>query len=290
VAGLAFVAGRSFARPAAPPAVATPATTTTTPEPDADRRVLNWSVRVGDLSITAADAIRLTTERRETVASITFRIDGVAGGRRVLALRGLRLVDSGGGVFASVDHRQFGRGGGVPLLPVDGEQGAYQVVTGPAPRLTSLARIELTGIVAVSPRDQTIQLDTSGPWPTGPGMRAIEPGPRDTVRVNAGFVQVQGIELVLQVSSVFVRDGRAVVVVDASSGFRGVPGEFLPIGAELRAGDRVLCSRMSLLGEDPAQQPPQGIVISCPTGPVPRLTVAIGVGARIIPFDATLTP
>jgi hypothetical protein len=92
------------------------------------------------------------------------------------------------------------------------------------------------------------------------------------------------------VVSAFVRDGRAVVVIDASSGFRGVPGEFLPLGAELRAGGRVLCSHTSLLGEDLSEQNTQGIVLSCPARPVPQLTVAVGVGARILPLDATLKP
>jgi hypothetical protein len=69
-----------------------------------------------------------------------------------------------------------------------------------------------------------------------------------------------------------------------------VPGEFLPLGAELRAGDRVLCARTSLLGEDVSQEAVQGIVLSCPTRPVPQLTVALGVGARILPLDAHLTP
>jgi hypothetical protein len=31
-------------------------------------------------------------------------------------------------------------------------------------------------------------------------------------------------------------------------------------------------------------------VLSCPTRPVPRLTLALGVGARILPLDATLRP
>jgi hypothetical protein len=121
-------------------------------------------------------------------------------------------------------------------------------------------------------------------------MRAVDPGPRDAVEVDLGFVQIQDVDLRLQVTSAFVRDGRALVVVDASSGFRGIPGELLPLGAELRAGDRVLCSRASLLGDDPGRQAAQGIVLSCPTRPVPRLTVALGVGARMLPLDATLTP
>jgi hypothetical protein len=291
VAGLAFVAGRSVARPAAPaePAAA-PATSTTVPEPGADRRELGWSVRDGDLRITAVEASRVAAERRETVAVITFRIHGLPADQRVLALRGLRLLDSAGGVFATVDHRQFGSQGGAPVMAVEGQPGTYRVVTGPAPRLTSLARIELTAVLAVRPRDQTITLDTSGPWPAGPRMRAVDPGPRDAVEVDLDFVQIQEFDLRLQVTSAFVRDGRALVVVDTSSGFRGVPGELLPLGAELRAGDRVLCSRATLLGDDPGQQAAQGIVLSCPTRPVPQLTVALGVGARMLPLDATLTP
>jgi hypothetical protein len=291
VAGLAFVAGRSVARPAAPAAVAAaPATSTTVPEPGADRRQLGWSARAGGLSVTAVEATRVATGQRETVAELTLRIQGVPADQRVLALRGLRLLDSGGGVYASVDHRQVGREGGAPVEPVDGAPGTYRVVTGPAPRLSSLARIDLAGVVIIRPRGQTIPLDTSGPWPAGPRMRAIDPGPHDAVKVDLGLVQVRGVDLQLRVASAFVRDGQALVVIDASSGYRGVPGEVLPIGAELRAGDRVLCARTSLLGEETNQEALQGIVLNCPTRQVPRLTVAVGFGATILPLDARLTP
>ncbi|HEV3464010.1 MAG TPA: hypothetical protein VG846_08510 [Actinomycetota bacterium] len=291
LAGLAFVAGRSIARPAARTEAATAATTSTTaPEPGADRRELGWTARAGGLSITAVEAGRVATDRRETVASITFRIRGIPGNQRVLGLRGLTLLDSGGGVFATVDQRQFGREGGAPVLPVDGQDGTYRVVTGPAPRLSSLARIRLTGVVVVQPRDRTIQLDTSTPWPPGPRMQAVDPGPEDAVEIGVGHFRQQPIQLELRVTSVFVRDGLATVVVDASSGFRGVPGEFLPIAGELRDGNRVLCTRTSLLGEDPGAQAVQGLVLSCPTQPVPRLTLAVGVGARRLPLEVTLQP
>jgi hypothetical protein len=291
VAGLAFVAGRSLARPAAPAAAtAAPATSTTAPEPGAARRQLGWTARAGGLSITALDAVRGPNEQRETVAVITFRVRGVPGGQRVLALRGLRLLDSGGGVYASVEQRLLGRAGGAPVEPVEGRPGTYRLVTGPAPRLSSLARIELTGVAAVRPRDQTITLDTSGTWPPGPGLRTVDPGPDDSVQAELGFVQIQDVTVRLQVTSAFVRQGQAVVVIDASSGFQGIRGEFLPLGAELRDGDRVLCSRTSLLGEAPGQQSARGIVLNCPTRPVPRLTVALGVGARMLPLDVTLTP
>ena len=185
MAGLAFVAGRSIARPAAPAATAGPATSTTAPEPGADRRELGWSARSGEVAITAVEAGRQATERGDTVATITFRVQGLpATAERVLALRGLRLLDSGGGVFASVEHRQVSKDGGVPVTPVDGEPGSYQVVTGPAPQLSSLAKIELTGVLVVKPRDRTVTLDTSGPWPAGPRMRVVDPGPRDTVLID----------------------------------------------------------------------------------------------------------
>jgi hypothetical protein len=290
VAGLAFIAGRSIARPAAPAATATPATTTTAPDPRADRRELGWTASAGGVTITALEARRLATERRETIAAITFRIQGVPGDQRVLALRGLRLLDSGGGVFATVDQRQFGSEGGAPVEAADGDAGTYQVLTGPAPRLSSLARIELTSVVAVQPRNQTITIDTSDPWPAGPRMRAVAPSGRDAVEDIRGSERVPFGEFELRVTSAFVRDGLAVVVIDASTGFRGVPGEFLALGAELRAGRRVLCARSSLLGEDSSQQSVQGLVLSCPTRQVPELTVAVGVGARTIPLEATLRP
>jgi hypothetical protein len=290
VAALAFVAGRSIARPDAPAAGAAPATSTTAPEPGADQRQLGWTARAGGLTVTAVEASRLATERHETVASITFRVEGVGGEERVLGLRGLALLDSGGGVFASVDQREFGREGGAPVLPVEGKDGTYRVVTGPAPRLSSLARIRLTGVVVVKPRDQTIQLDTSAPWPDGPEMRAVNPGKDDSVLLGNGFLMGQPVQIELRVTAAFVRDGLAMVVIDASSGYRGVPGEYLPIGGELRDGDRVLCSRTSVLGEDSATQNVQGLVVSCPTRPVPRLTVAVGVGATMLPLEAALRP
>jgi hypothetical protein len=290
VAGLAFVAGRTIARPATPAAAPAPATTTTAPEPGADRRQLGWTARAAGITITAVEASRVALERRETVASITFRVDGVPGGQRVLALRGLSLVDSGGGVFATVDQRQFGGQGGAVVVPVEGQRDTYRVITGPAPRLSSLARIKLTALVVVRPRDRTIQLDTSGPWPAGPAMRAVDPGPGDAVAIGIGFFRAQRIQLELRVSSAFVRRGLAMVTLDASSGFQGVPGEYLPIGGELRDGDRVLCSRSSLLGEDPGDQAVQGLVLSCPAQPVPRLTVAVGVGAGRLPLEVTLRP
>jgi hypothetical protein len=292
VAGLAFVAGRSVARPAAPAATtAAPATSTTTPEPGADFRRLGWTARRGKVTVTAVKAERVAVAARETVAQLTFRIQGLPAGQRLLALRGLRLLDSGGGVFASVDRRQLGeQNGGVPVRASGREPGVYTVVTGPAPRLSALARIELAGLLAVRPGERTIVLDTAGPWPSRPPLRTVVPGAEDGFRGALGFNQLEGVDVVLRVMAAFVGGGRAVVVVDASSGYLGMPGDVLPLTAELRAGDRVLCSRTALLGEETARQYAQGIVVACPTRPVPRLTVALGVGVATVPFDADLRP
>jgi hypothetical protein len=289
VAGLAFVAGRSVARPAAPASRAAPATPARTAAPGADARDLGWIARDGKLTITAVAASRFLTSDRETIATVTFRIHGLPAGQRVLALRALRLLDTGGGVFSTVEHQQLGTEGGTPVFQNEGEPDLYTVATGPAPQLSSLARIKLAALVVVRPRDQTIQLDTSGPWPASPPLRAIDPGPRDTVRAGLGVV-VRGIELQPRVSSAFVGRGQAVVVVDASAGFRGVPGDALPLSAELRAGGRVLCWRTQVLGRDDNQQGAQGIVLVCPAQPTPRLTVALGVGVQTVPLDATLQP
>src|SRR4029453_12175512 len=102
---------------------------------------------------------------------------GVPGDARVLGLGGLSLLDSGGGVFATVDQRQFGREGAALVVPVEGQRDTYRLLTGPAPRLSSLARIKLTAVVVVQSRDKLIQLDTSGAWPAGPASGAVTPGP-----------------------------------------------------------------------------------------------------------------
>jgi hypothetical protein len=292
VAGLAFVAGRSVARPAAPPAstAAAPATSTTAPEPGADFRDLGWTARRGRLTVTAVKAERMAVEDRETVAELTFRIQGLPPGQQVLALRGLRLLDSGGGVFASVENRRFGEQGAAPIWSDERDPGTYTVVTGPAPRLTLLARIELAGLLTIRPGDRAITLDTAGPWPARPPLRSIDLGPDAEVRASLGFQVLEGAELTLRVTAAFVGGGQATVVIDATSGSLPIPGDALPLTAELRAGDRVLCTRTSLLGEEGAQVGPQGLVIGCPTAPVPQLTVALGVGVTTVPFDAALRP
>ena len=295
VAGLAFVAGRSAARSAATPAAtAAPATSTTAPEPGADVRELGWSARAGRVTVTAVSASHVMVDERETVARIVFRVDGLPPGQRVLALRGLRLLDSGGGTFSSLEQRQLGSEGGAPVAPGDGDPGTFTLLTGRAPRLSSLARIELAALVVDRPRDQIVELDTAGPWPAGRTLRAVDPGPRDTVRIDPGFVVTdQQPKLELRVAAAFVGGGRAVVLIDASSRFAsgGFPGPVLPMSAELRTGNRVLCHRTAVLGDQVNQhETDSGLVLACPTRPTSRLTVAVGAGVKAIDLDATLRP
>jgi hypothetical protein len=290
LAGLAFVAGRSVARPAAPAAPAAPATSTTTPEPGADFRELGWTARRGRLTVTAVEAERVAVSPRETVARLTLRVQGLPPGQRLLALRGLRLLDSGGGVFASVDEDQLGDQHGVPVELDERQPGTYTVRTGPAPRLSLLARIELGDLLAVQPGNGAVTLDTAGPWPAGAPLRAVQPGAQDGIRAALGFTQLQGAEVLLRVTGAFVGGGQATVVVDAAAGLVGGPGQVLPLTAELRAGDRVLCTRTTLLGEENSQSFGEGIVLTCPTRPVPRLTVTLGVGVAAVPVDAALRP
>jgi hypothetical protein len=289
------VACRSIARPAAPQATTAPATSTTAPEPGADARELGWSDRVGRVTITAVSANRFIIDRRETVAAVTFRVNGLPPGQRLLALRGLRMLDSGGGTFSSVEQRQLGNGTWTPVVPDEDDPDTYTVTTGPAPQLGALARIELTALVVDRPRDNTVELDTAGSWPAGPPLRAINPGPRDTIKADVGFVlTTEEPNLNLLVTAAFVGDGWAVVMIDSTSayGFRGFPSGALPLSAELRAGGRVLCTRTTLIGDDVDQGVSgPGIVLACPAArPAPRLTLAVGAGVRTVELDATLRP
>jgi hypothetical protein len=284
--GLAFVAGRSGARPApaAAPATTTPATTT--PDPEANLRELGWRARgPRDLAVTAVSIRRFVTRNRETAAELTLRVDGLQAGQDLFALQGLRLLDLGGGVFSTPDEEPIGDQPGTPATPT-GEPATYTVVTAPAPRLDSLAAIEVGGLIVVRPRSERIDLDVGGAWPARRPLRAVAPGPRDAVTVaHRSLGQGQGLPI--RLAAVLVGAGRAVVALDAREAFAEVPGRNLPLTAELRAGDKVLCSRTVVLrsGDGP---PTAGMVLACPTGPVPRLTVGVGAGVRALRLGVTL--
>ena len=91
----------------------------------------------------------------------------------------------------------------------------------------------------------------------------------------------------IRLAGVLVGGGRAVVALDAREAFRNsaLPGGTLPLGAELRAGGRVLCSRTVVFRSGDTMV---GMVLSCRTAPVSRLTVAVGAGVQAVPVDAVL--
>jgi hypothetical protein len=293
VAGLAFVAGRSGTPPAAAPAPTTagpaPATTAAVAEPDADVRELGW--RAGPrrgVTLTVASARRVLDPDEDTAAVLTLRVDGLQPGQRLLAVRDLRLLDSGGGVYSSPEEQPIGNGAGVPVEPTD-DPATYLLFTSPAPRLSALASVEVGDLLVVRPRSSRIELDSSGPWPAAAPLRAIDPGRRDTVEVPVGSAALPAEGLPLRVTAAFVGAGRAVVVVEPRAG-DVVPGGTMPVSGELRAGDRA-CSRTVLLGQGGSgfgMPEDAGLVLSCPARPVARLTLALGAGVDQLPFDATL--
>lgn len=293
--GLAFVAGRSGARQAVPaaPAATTPATTTT-PEAGDNLRQLGWRAEpTRGLTVTAVSIRRIVTPERETSAELTLRVEGLRPGQRLFALRGLRLLDLGGGVFSAPEEEPIGDQVGTPAAPTE-DPATYTVLTAPAPRLQSLARVEVGGLIVVRPRTATIGLDVGLPWPARPPLRAADPGSRDeaTVTVPGGSVADQDQRLPLRVAAVLVGGGRAVVALDArevSKVFQALPGGTLPLSAELRAGSRVLCSRTVVLRSGDVRSM-FGMVLACPTRPVPRLTVAVGAGVQALRVDAALEP
>jgi hypothetical protein len=294
--GLAFVAGRSGARPAAPaaPAATTPPTTTAAAAGD-DLRELGWRAKAPrGLTVTAVSIRRIVTPDRETSAELTLRVEGLPPGQRVFALRGLRLLDVGGGVFSAPDEEPVGDQVGTPVIPSQ-DPATYVVLAAPAPRLQSLAKVEVGGLIVVRPRTATIGLDVGMPWPARPPLRAADPGSRDeaTLTVPAGPAgAAQDIRLPVRLAGVLVGGGRAVVALDTreiEDEFQAIPGGSLPLSAELRAGGRVLCSRTVLLRSGNIRTM-FGMVLACRTRPVPRLEVAVGAGVQALRVDATLEP
>jgi hypothetical protein len=288
--GLAFVAGRSGARPAAPAAPATTAqATTTTRAPDEDLRQLGWRGRPSHgVTVTAVAIRRMVTPDRETSAELTLRVEGLRSDQRLFAFGELRLFDLGGGVFSTPEQEPIGDQTGTPAIPT-GDPATYKVLTAPAPRLRSLAKVEVGGLIVLRPRTATAELDVGGAWPAGPPLRAVDPGSRDQVMVAVPEGLAPGGRVPIRLAGVLVGGGRAVVALDARQAFENSPlvGGTLPLGAELRAGGRVLCSRTVVLrGGDLRTM--FGMVLSCRTAPVSRLQVAVGAGVQAVPVDAVL--
>jgi hypothetical protein len=283
LAGLAFLAGRLGGRDEPAAAGARQSVTSTTAPPGADkgRRVLGWSARKGGATVTAK-AVERVGDEGESI--LTVRVEGLGRGQRVLALAGLTLRDTGGGLFASPDEDQVGGSSGVPARQVG--DGDYEVELGPTPALDALREIELTDLVVGKTSGANVALSTAGPWPSGAKRRTIDPGAKGRVQVTARTGPP--IRLELDVTAAFVGGGRAdaVVAVKPVTLDQALDNP-LPVTAQLRAGDRVLCANTKLVG---GAQPAPALVVGCPTEPLDQLTVALGAGSSTIPLPVTLRP
>jgi len=307
--GLAFVAGRGTGRGparAAVPATVPTATTAPETEPLAQRR-LDWRAGpVHGITVTALSVRRIAGEdpNSDDAGQLTIRVQGLPAGRRLLAVQGLELLDTGGGMFAGPADSPVA-GTRAALVRSTGQAGSYVVDLGPTPGVDTLGRITLQGVLlsrSSSSRNR-IELDTRGPWPAGPPLRVVEPA-TDTVTIDLAPLRLEAFQggaesarLPLEVAGVFVGGGRTVVTLRLGTLPGFAPGEIprafsqqvgaFPVSVRLLAGDRVVCDRTTMFGESPDSVPL--VVVDCPAAPAPRLAVELGAGAQNVPFRVTLS-
>jgi hypothetical protein len=295
--GLAFVAGRSTGGAAAPPAGAAASTTTTSAPPTAElQHQLGWhSKPVGGISVEALSINRglVDTGNGDSSGSdnsglLTLRVNGLEPGRRLLAVSGLRLVDSGGGVFAEPETVQTDGGQAVPVK--QSPQGdRYFIDLGPTPAVDTLDSIELGNLLlTATPSGRSrVELPTAGTWPARPPTRAVEPTASDvTVPVARG--DGSSDQLPLRVAGAFVGAGRVVVVLSFQQGQAAGDLGTLPVTANLRAGRRLVCSRLSGFGPGGTQDSPM-LVIDCPAKQAASLEVDLGAGIQSVQVGGKLT-
>lgn len=298
--GLAFVAGRSIGGTTARTAQRSPSATTQTTAPQAVelQRQLDWRSKLVDgvrveavsISLVPSDSADADVDTGDNAGSLSLRIEGLAGGRRVLGITGLRLVDAGGGVFASPDSRQIG---GVDAVPLDQANpgGGYVMDLGPTPALETLDRIEFDDLLvsASTTGHGQVELATGGAWPARPPMRAVDPTASTfsvtVVRPVGGSEDTN----VVRVAGAFVGSGRAVVAFSLAEGNQDVVRGLgaVPFTVELRDGNRLVCSRVRVIGQGEPQLSPL-LVVDCPTSPAPSLTVELAAGVQAIPIGAKL--
>jgi hypothetical protein len=292
---LAFVAGRSTGGTAAPAAASAGTTTTTAPPVAELQRQLGWRSRtVGGVSVEAVsisrgpvDAGNGDTTGTDNTGLLTLKVDGLQAGRRLLAVNGLRLVDSGGGVFAEPDTVQFEGGEAVPVQ-FSPRADRYVIDLGPTPAVDTLDSIELGGLLlsATASDRSRVELPTAGAWPARPPARAVEPT-AGAVTVPVSRADGGSDRLPLRVAGAFVGAGRVVVVLSFQQGQAGREFGALPVTAELRAGDHLVCSRLTALGPRGTQVSPM-LVIDCPARPAPSLTVDLGAGIQAVQLGGKL--
>lgn len=292
---LAFVAGRSTGGTAAPAAAPTGTTTTTAPPVAELQRQLGWRSRtVGGVGVEAVSISRGPVDARngDTTGSdntglLTLQVDGLQAGRRLLAVSGLRMVDSGGGVFAEPDTVRFE---GVEAVPVQFTPRAdrYVIDLGPTPAVDTLDSIELGGLLlsATASDRSRVELPTAGAWPARPPTRAVEPT-AGAVSVPISRADGGSDRLPLRVAGAFVGAGRVVVVLSLPQGQGERDFGALPVTADLRVGGRLICSRLNALQPQGTQVSPM-LVIDCPASPAPSLTVDLGAGIQAVQLGGKL--
>jgi len=295
--GLAFVAGRSTGGATARTATRPTSTTQTAAPAAVDRqRQLGWRGKPsGGIGVEAVSIGRLPSDTANGFVStsdnsgmLALRVDGLEQGRRLLGITGLRLVDSGGGVFAEPESRQIAGAMAVPAEPT-GQPGRYQVDLGPTPSVDTLARIELQDLLvsaAAGGRGDQLTLPTDGAWPARPPLRAVDPS-NGSVSVPVTRANGSSGDLPLRVASAFVGAGRAVVVLSLDDETAGRDLGTFPVSAIMRAGDRTVCSRLTVVSQDSQVSPL--LVIDCPTSPASVLTVELAAGVEVVRLGANLS-
>jgi hypothetical protein len=295
--GIAFVAGRSTGGKEAPPAAAAATTTSTTAPPSTElQRTLGWKSRpAGGIGLEAASISRGPVSTGDNGGGegdnsglLTLRVTGLEPGRRLLAVKGLRLVDAGGGVFAQPDTIQIGGDQAVPVQ--QSPQGdRYFVDLGPTPAVDTLDRIEVRDLLlsAASSGGSRLELATPGAWPARPPARAVEPS-ADGLTIPVTRADGASGEVELRVAGAFVGAGRAVVVLSIPEGAGSDQnlGDF-PVTTSLRAGGHLLCSRIQSLGPPNSRVSPL-MVIDCPARPAASVTLDLAAGFQSIQIGGTL--
>jgi hypothetical protein len=303
--GLAFVAGRSTGGTTAraTTTAATSATTTTTVASQAAaQRQLGWkagpkkgiSVELvsitrsadGDVSGPDFSGIGQDSEQGDSTSTLHLRLNGLGTDRRLLGVRGLRLVDSGGGVFATPEERPIGGEDAVPAVQ-DRGPGAYMLNLGTTPDLESLSGIDLDALIlSSSPATGTrVDLPAPGAWPSRPPLRDVSDGGRDlSVPVSLGTA-TSSRDLRLRLSGAFVGGGRAVMVLERSEDLATDP-MVMPLAASVLDGDWVVCSRQEFIG-GPARDSPL-VVVDCPMRPTAQLGLRLAAGVDTVDLGAKL--
>jgi hypothetical protein len=304
--GLAFVAGRITGGTAvrAAPNATVASTATTLAPPAAGERRLGWKAQgKGGVSVEVVSITRTEDagapgqdllgagqgrDEGDSDSTLHLRVSGLEEGRRLLGIRGLRLGDSGGGVFADPDERQIGAESAVPALEDKGP-GAYLVDLGSTPDLASLTSIDVDALVlSSSPAKGTrVELPAPGAWPARPPLRDVSPAERGlAVPVDLGSVK-SNRDLQLQLGGVFVGGGRAVVVLGRDPDFAGDPGG-VPLSASLLDADRVVCSRQTSIGGPGFGPGSPLLVVDCAMRPTARLAVRLAAGVDNLNLGARL--